>query len=250
MNDLSDIDSLTKQVEQLMQEQQQLLTIVSHDLRSPLNRVFALVQLLQMNASNLTEEQKNYLEKIHLVVADGLAMMRNLVDYRNLEYRVVEIHPETFNASDVVESSTKNFKSIAEKKDIELVTECDPDLTVTTDKQCLTRVIDNLLANAVKFSPTGKKIWVRADTFFNNHLKIEVQDEASGFSKEETAKLFQKFQKLSARPTAGESSTGLGLFVAQSMAEKIGGKITCTTKEKVGSTFSVELPKTINQSNR
>lgn len=250
MNDLSDTDSLTRQVEQLMQEQQQLLTIVSHDLRSPLNRVFALVQLLQMNATNLTEEQKNYLEKIHLVVADGLAMMRNLVDYRNLEHRVIELHPETFNASDLMESCVRNFKSIADKKDITLEVECEANLMVVSDKQCLTRVIDNLLANAVKFSPAGKKVWVRADTLFIHHLKIDIQDEASGFSKEEAARLFQKFQKLSPRPTAGESSTGLGLFVAQAMAEKIGGKISCSTKEKVGSTFSVELPKTINQSNR
>lgn len=233
-----------------MQEQQQLLTIVSHDLRSPLNRVFALVQLLQMNDTNLTIEQKNFLEKMHLVVADGLAMMRNLVDYRNLEYRIIELHPETFNASEVVESCAKNFKSIADKKDIELHLECEANLSVTTDKQCLVRVIDNLLANAVKFSSPGKKVGIRAETLFNHHVRIEVQDEAQGFSVEEKAKLFQKFQKLSARPTAGESSTGLGLFVAQSMAEKIGGKIRCITKESVGSAFTVEFPKTINQSNK
>src|SRR6478752_3661657 len=113
MNDLSDIDNLIKQVDDLTREQQKVLSIVSHDLRSPLNRVFALTQLIQMNATNLTAEQKDYLEKIHLTVADGLAMMRNLVDYRNLEYRDTELHPETLNAGDLVESCVKNFTSIA-----------------------------------------------------------------------------------------------------------------------------------------
>src|SRR5688572_27659477 len=166
MNDLSDIDSLLKQVKDLNREQQQVLSIISHDLRSPLNRVFALTQLIQMSATNLTADQKDYLEKIHLTIADGLAMMRNLVDYRNLEYRTIELHPETFNAGDLFESCVKSFASIAQKKDIDLSMECEANLTVTTDRQCLTRVIDNLLGNAVKFSGRGKKIVVRADTLF------------------------------------------------------------------------------------
>lgn len=250
MNDLSDIDSLLKQVKDLTLEQQQVLSIISHDLRSPLNRVFALVQLIQMNATNLTADQKDYLEKIHLTVADGLAMMRNLVDYRNLEYRTIELHPETFNAGELVESYVRNFNNIAVKKDITLTVTCEPNLQVVTDKQCFTRVVDNLLSNAVKFSARGKKITVHADTLFINHLKIEIQDEANGIAKDDVPKLFQKFQKLSNLPTAGESSTGLGLFIAQSMAEKIGGKIKCTTTAGVGSIFSVELPKRIDQPNK
>ncbi len=250
MNDLSDIDSLTKQVEELIREKQHVISIVSHDLRSPLNRIFALTQLLQMDSSNLTADQKNYLEKMHLIIADGLAMMRNLVDYRNLKYRTIDLLPETFNAGELVEACVRNFKPIATKKSIELEVACENNLMVTTDKQCLSRVIDNLLSNAIKFSVPGKKIQIQADTLFTNHLKIEVQDEARGFSSDEIPKLFHKFQKLSVRPTAGESSTGLGLFIAKSMAEKIGGKITCTTTEGVGSIFSVELPKTIDQSNK
>ncbi|HEU5291524.1 MAG TPA: HAMP domain-containing sensor histidine kinase [Cyclobacteriaceae bacterium] len=250
MNDLTDIDSLLKQVKDLTHEQHQVLSIISHDLRSPLNRVFALIQLIQMNETNLTPEQKDYLEKIHLTIADGLAMMRNLVDYRNLEYRTIELHPETFNAGDLIDSCVKGFSNIATRKDIVVTVECEPNLNVTTDKQCLTRVIDNLLGNAVKFSDRGKKITVRADILSIHHLKIEVQDEANGIDKDELSKLFHKFQKLSNLPTAGESSTGLGLFIAKSMAEKIGGKITCKTRAGVGSNFSVELPKTINQLNK
>jgi len=250
MNDLSDIDSLLQQVKDLTREQQQVLSIISHDLRSPLNRVFALTQLIQMSATNLTAEQKDYLEKIHLTIADGLAMMRNLVDYRNLEYRTIELHPETFNAGDLIESCVKNFESIAAKKSIKLALECEANLIVITDRQCLTRVIDNLLANAVKFSDRSKKIIVRAGTLSTHHFKIEVQDEANGIAHDEFPLLFHKFQKLSNLPTAGESSTGLGLFIAKSMAEKIGGEIACTTTAKVGSIFSVELPKKINHPNK
>jgi signal transduction histidine kinase len=250
MEDLSYTDQLHKQIEELTRGQQQVLSIISHDLRSPLNRVFALTQLIQMNATNLTMEQKDFLEKIHLTVADGLAMMRNLVDYRNLEYRTIELHPETFNAGELVESCAKNFTAIAVKKKIELTVICENNLVVITDKQCLTRVIDNLLSNAIKFSPPGKKVTVRANTHAVDDLQVEIQDEANGFSKNEVPQLFQKFQKLSAVPTAGESSTGLGLFIAKSMVEKIGGKITCSTTEKVGSVFAAAVPKKINYPNK
>lgn len=237
----SHIDILSKQVEALMREKQQVISIVSHDLRSPLNRLFALIQLLQMDTQNLSDQQKDYLEKMHLVIADGLAMMRNLVDYRNLEYRTIDIRIEPIHMLEFVKTTIKNFRPIAEKKGIELIGEGGVDTLINSDKQCLHRVLDNLLSNALKFSSRGKKVWVRLIPVSSDKIKIEIEDEARGFLSTDLAKLFQKFQKLTARPTAGESSTGLGLFIAKSMAEKISGEITCTTTEGIGSVFTVEL---------
>jgi len=76
----SDVDSLIRQIEELNREKRELISLVSHDLRSPLNRAFALSELLLMDQESLTEFQKDYLEKMRLVIADGLTMMRNLVD--------------------------------------------------------------------------------------------------------------------------------------------------------------------------
>ena len=237
-------DTLSQKVEELTRENKHVLSIVSHDLRSPLNRIFALIQLVQMGGDNLSPEQNDYLEKMHLIVADGLAMMRNLVDYRNIEYRTIDLHPETLNISELITRTIKNFSSIAAKKNIQLLATYENDLVITTDKLCIERVLDNLIANGLKFSPPGKKITIRA-IIESDILKISVQDEVGGFLPEEQPKIFQKFQKLSARPTAGESSTGLGLFVAQSMANKIGGNISFSIIEKQGSIFSVEIPKSI-----
>jgi len=236
------IAELEKKVEDLVLEKQRVISIVSHDLRSPLNRLFALIQLMQMDINGLSDQQKDYLEKMHLVIADGLSMMRNLVDYRNLEYRAIDTRIEPVNITEFVRTSVKNFKSIAEKKGIELLEEYENNLTINTDKQCVHRVLDNILSNALKFSSAGKKVWVRLSSMPSHQIKIEIQDEARGFLANDLTKLFQKFQKLAARPTAGESSTGLGLFVAKSMAEKINGKISCKSTEGVGSVFSVVLP--------
>lgn len=243
MDETPDIQTLTEKIDELTREKQHVLSIISHDLRSPLNRIFALIRLTQMVGDNLTEEQKDYLEKMHLIVADGLAMMRNLVDYRNLEYRDIDIMVESINVGDQIETSIKNFKSVAVKKNISFGGVREKDLILTSDKQCVGRIIDNLIGNAIKFSDPGTTVSINTESISNDRFKIEVKDEASGFVEEEIPKIFQKFQKLSARPTAGESTTGLGLYIAQSMAGKIGGKISYSAREGGGSVFTADLPK-------
>src|SRR5689334_18954553 len=90
-------ESLHKKIDELEREKQQIISLVSHDIKAPLNRIFALVQLMQMDNENLTDEQRSFLDKMHLVVADGLGLIRNLVDYRNLEYRKSELLIEKVN---------------------------------------------------------------------------------------------------------------------------------------------------------
>lgn len=239
----SDIDSLIRQIEALTLEKQQLISLVSHDLRSPLNRAFALSELLLMDQKGLTEYQKDYLEKMRLVIADGLAMMRNLVDYRNLEFRNVDIRPEKINVREFLDKLIREFQSIADKKEVTIqTTHADQDLFITSDKQCLDRVLSNLLSNALKFSKPGKKVLIRTAKKSDQTVQIELEDEIGGFSAEEEKTLFSKFKKYKAQPTGNESSTGLGLFVAHAMAERIGGTIACQTIETMGSTFIVTLP--------
>lgn len=239
----SDIDSLIQQIEALNREKQQLISLVSHDLRSPLNRAFALSELLLMDQEGLNEFQKDYLERMRLVIADGLAMMRNLVDYRNLEFRSIDIMPEKINVREFLDRLIREFKSIANKKEITLqITHTDQDLWITSDKQCLDRVLGNLISNALKFSKPGKKILIRTAKKSDQSIHVEIEDEIGGFSKEEEKTLFTKFKRYKAQPTGNESSTGLGLFIAASMAERIGGTITYHTTETIGSTFVVTLP--------
>jgi signal transduction histidine kinase len=243
-----DVESLKKTIEDLDKERQQIISIVSHDIKAPLNRVFALVQLLHLGEENFTTDQQQYLDKIHQVVADGLSMIRNLVDYRNLEYRKIEIHEEEININNFMISTVRNFKALAGKKNINIHINAIGEAIIISDNQCLNRVADSLLSNAIKFSPEGKEIFVNVK-IENSHIEISIRDEARGFTAEDMNKMFSKFQKLSAKPTSGESTTGLGLYIAKKMLDKINGKITCETKEGLGSTFTVILPKKSVQHN-
>jgi signal transduction histidine kinase len=194
-----------------------------------------------MDESKLSENQQDYINKIHQVVADGLSLIRNLVDYRNLEYRKREIILEQIDLSQLVLSAVKRVKTLAEKK--ELVFHCDiePDLIITSDNSFVNRAIDNVLSNAIKFSTNAKAIEVSLKRE-NGHNFIKIKDEAGGLTEEDMRNLFHKFQKLSCKPTAGESTTGLGLYITKSMLNRIGGKIQCVTKEGEGSTFIIDLP--------
>ena len=239
------IASLQKQLDELNREKQQIISLVSHDIKAPLNRVFALVQLFQMEGDNLTEDQKDYLTKMHLVVADGLNMIRNLVDYRNLEYRRIEIIPEELDLVQVVRLIVQNFSALAAIKKIKLIFKSPESLPIKTDNHCVVRSIENLIANGLKFSQEGKSVVIQLSG--NEHdVKISVQDEAGGFTKDDLEKMYGKFQKLSALPTAGESTTGLGLLIVKLMLGKIKGEIQCLTTPGVGSAFIITLPKTIS----
>lgn len=236
-----DTEELLRQIEALQEEKRQLVSIVSHDIKSPLNRLYALVQLMQLVGDNLTQEQKDYLEKMHIVVADGLDMIRNLVDYRNIENNRIELFPEDLNMQSIIQQTVKNFSGIASKKGITLLVDSE-NIKLRTDRQCLQRAVDTILSNALKFSFEGKKIWIKTHQSKPGTATIAIRDEALGFKPDEVPHLFEKFRKFSARPTGGESSTGLGLFIAKSMTEKIGGSISCMNEEGVGATFIIEVP--------
>lgn len=244
--DAERIKLLEKTIEEINREKQQIISIVSHDIKAPLNRIFALVQLLHMDESNLTADQHQYLDKVHQVVADGLGMIRNLVDYRDLEYRSIETHPEEIDITGLVKTAVRNYDSLAEKKSIQITLNADENVLLTTDGQCLGRVLDALLSNAIKFSKEGKHVWVRLKNG-DDCIAITVKDEARGFTAEDKQRLFHKFQKLSAKPTSGESSTGLGLFIAKKMLDTIHGEIQCDTQEGIGSIFTVTLPARVNR---
>jgi signal transduction histidine kinase len=229
-------------IHELLFEKQQLLSLVSHDLKGPFNRVFALTQLLQNSSDNLQNEQKDYLGKMHGVIADGLAMIRNLMDYQKLEGKGIDLNPEKLNFSSVIGVLIRNYKVLAGKKNIELHLEMPPAMMLHADKYSVHRILDNLLSNALKFSSENKNVFIKAhdDGLWIN---VDVRDEGPGISEEDQAKLFTKFQTLSAIPTGGETATGLGLAVAKAFADKMKAELSCNSVLGQGSIFTLKIRK-------
>lgn len=226
---------------QLNFEKQQAIRVVSHDLKGPFNRIFALVQLMDMSGS-LSDDQKEYLGKIHQITVDGLNMVRNLLDNRKLEDKRMEMVPEELNLSAITHSLIKSYRTLAAKKNIALLFEAPEEIKIFSDRNFITRILENLLSNAIKFSPPEKTVFIIINEKQDQWI-VNIRDEGPGISAEDQKKLFQKFQPLSARPTGGESSTGLGLWIVKSLIEKAGGEVTCYSAVGVGTTFEARFKK-------
>ena len=224
----------------LNSEKHLIIGVVSHDLKGPFNRIFALIQLFNLSNKNLTDEQKEYVGRIHQTAVDGLNMVRNLLDTRKLEDRGMDMTLESIHLEPFVDSFIKSYKAVADEKKIELVFQSPTDINVIADRLFLNRVLDNLLSNAVKFSMPHKKVIVSLDKK-NDQVHLSVKDEGPGISKEDQKRLYQKFQRLSAKPTAGESSTGLGLSIVKALTEKMGGTIECESNGEEGAKFILSL---------
>jgi signal transduction histidine kinase len=136
----------------------------------------------------------------------------------------------------------KNYKVLAEKKNIVLHDDIAPSLMVYYDRYYSNRIFDNLLSNAIKFSAEGKNVFIKASED-GAWVSVAVSDEGPGISEEDQNKLYEKFQTLSARPTAGETSTGIGLSVAKALADKTGAQLMCSSHTGEGTTFTVRIRK-------
>lgn len=225
----------------LNSEKQLIIGVVSHDLKGPFNRIFALIQLLNLSGKNLSEEQKDYVGRIHQIAVDGLNMVRNLLDTRKLEDRGMDMTLEPIQLEPFVDAFIKNYRAVADEKKIEIIFQSPTDISVIADRLFLNRVLDNLLSNAVKFSKPNKKVTVSIDTK-EDQVHLIIKDEGPGINEEDQKKLYMKFQRLTAKPTAGESSTGLGLSIVKALTEKMEGSIRCESQGE-GAKFIVTLKK-------
>ena len=118
-----------------------------------------------------------------------------------------------------------------------------PVLYVVADASVLAQVIENLLSNALKFSPPGKVILVSV-TSGPTHVECRIQDQGPGFTAEDKARMFRRYVRLSARPTGGEPSTGLGLSIVRKLVRAMDGELICESNPGEGATFIVRLPLT------
>ena len=240
---LAELNKKSEELKDLVNQNQQIISLVSHDLKGPFNRIFALVQLLNLTSQNLSDEQREYMDKIHQIVADGLGMMRNLLDNRKLEDKGITIGHEKLNLSALLQTLVKNYEILASKKRIALHYQSDVTVMLASDKSYLNRIFENLLSNALKFSESGKNIYVNLSEK-ESGIEVSVRDEGPGIPPEDQLKLYHKFQRLTPRPTAGESSTGLGLWIVKTVVEKLDGSIDCESEVGVGTIFTVRLKRT------
>lgn len=223
----------------LNREKTEFLAIAAHDLRNPLTTIVSYAQLLQSESS--PEDVLTFSKAISAAGTRMRDLLKKLLDASAIEEGRFTCTIERCEVSDLITESLAHNRMHAEQKGIELVIETAADLAVRADHSTTVQVLDNLVSNAIKYSPLHTTVRVHV-TPENGSVIIAVTDEGPGISVDDQKKLFRKFVRLSARPTAGESSTGLGLSIVRKLVEAMSGTIECRSELGRGSTFLLHLP--------
>jgi signal transduction histidine kinase/Tfp pilus assembly protein PilF len=237
-------------LEELHREKDGLVGIVAHDLRSPLNRISGLANLVSM-CDESTDEQKMMLNIIQNVCNDGNNLIRDLLDINQYE-NSKQLDLRDLDIIQFVTDALKNYNQLAKAKGLTLHFEYDRDMRpqMITDRECLVRIFDNLLTNAIKFSPFNRNVFIQLVVREDKNLSLRIKDEGPGFHADDLPHLFKKFKKLSARPTGGEPSTGLGLSIVKLLTEDLGGEIFVKNASEGGAEVTLIFPLTIDNENR
>jgi len=228
------------QLTELNQEKNLLMGVVAHDLKAPLGHI---TMLLEIEASEKDSEQsKKHFEMINKSIAKQNEMITRILNIGSM-YKA-KLHPEieSINLSAHLTKVLSSFDMDANKKNIRVLFENDQECWALGDENYIIQIFENLISNAIKFSPQGKSIVVKIEENYDN-FKIYFIDEGPGIGVEDQKKLFSPYQKLTAKPTGGENSTGLGLAIAKKYIDAINGLIWCESKINEGAIFIVQLQK-------
>jgi len=230
-----------ERLREMNDEKNEFMGIAAHDLRSPLNAIKGYSEMV-LEDQGLGKENAELVGKIHEAAARMAEMVQNLLDANRIERGEMKLNLAPTEISGLLASVVEGQRprAAAKQQTIQFENETPP-VTAMVDPLVMVQVLENLLSNAVKYSPPGKNIFVRLKKQAMAH-RIEVQDEGPGLSVEDQKRLFGKFARLSAKPTGGEHSTGLGLSIVKKMAEAMRGKVWCESELGHGAIFILELP--------
>ena len=225
----------------LDQEKNNLIKILAHDLRTPINHVQGLAHILLLSNESLPEDQKTIIRNISDASVRLTKMITNILDIDAIENDRVKIFMDEVSISSLVRQVVKSFDKQALKKNIYLsFTSTKEDLLIKGDSLFLIQIFENLLSNAIKFSENGKSVETTV-TGEDGKVVIRVRDHGPGLTEDDLQLLFKKFKRLSARPTGGESSMGLGLSIVKKYVELMEGRVWCESEHGQGATFIIEF---------
>jgi len=230
------------QLRQLAEDKDELLGILAHDLKNYLGGMNMSAQLLvgqlkSQGNGRITQLSENILRSSE----QSLAFVKGFLANTAAEHRLV-LKPGSFNPATVAAGVVRQYLEVARHKNLEILTSFPArPILAFGDALALDQVLDNLLSNALKFSPPDKKIQlsIRAAGL---QVECVVRDEGPGFTAEDQAQMFRRYKRLSARPTAGEPCTGLGLSIVRKLVQAMNGEIRCDSTPGEGAVFTVLLP--------
>ncbi|MBN1116938.1 MAG: hybrid sensor histidine kinase/response regulator [Bacteroidales bacterium] len=225
----------------LNQTKDKFLSIIGHDIKTPVGNIVSLGELLLNSGDELEEEQKTEL-LIDIIESgrQGIWLLENLLSWTRLQTGKIILEPVQIIIEDVVVNNKKFIQPVADRKSISLVYQCDEDLKVFSDLTIINTIIRNLLSNAVKFTPQNGEIKILARKSGDDKICISVIDNGVGISKERLNTIFGGPGQ-STPGTQNEKGSGIGLSLVKELCDLIGAAITVESELGTGTNFTVCL---------
>ncbi|TVQ10517.1 MAG: hypothetical protein EA364_12145 [Balneolaceae bacterium] len=236
----AEISRKNRQLQQLNRDNDTLVSVIVHDLRNPLSGLLGAIELVQMNLDSDAESS----ELLALAYDNGRRLksqIDELLEVTSIDKKNINGESVVIPVQPTVQDVLKIYRHSADKKSICIEEQLQP-LLVSTHKDYLVRIIDNLVSNAIKYSPKGATISVNTSFIGASYWQLEVQDEGPGFNDWDKENLFKLFGRLSGKPTGNEVSTGLGLYTVKMLVDKLNGTISLESEPGKGSTFICRFP--------
>lgn len=219
------------------------LANVSHELRTPISMLQGYSEAIIDDIAQTAEEKK---ELAQIIYDESLRMGRlvnELLDLARIESGNYELQYCNANVNDMINKVMRKFTSIAKELDIELINEVSDEINeISIDADRIEQVLTNLIDNAIRHTPKGGEINIRAKLKSNDKLLLEIQDTGVGIPEEDLPFVFERFYKVDKARTRGHSGTGLGLSIVKNIIQAHVGNILVTSKSGQGTTFSILLP--------
>lgn len=238
----AELNSLNEQLFALNQTKNRFIGVVAHDLQNPITNLRMLAAKFRKTAEMLTPRQTQWVEEIDETARHMGELIQQTLDVNRIERNANAPQCTDLDVLPLLAELLNRFTYLAERKTIRLRFLSEPsEGRAFTDPAYLIEIVENLISNAIKFSPVGKTVRLRVHSD-ETALQIAVSDEGPGVPPDEQARLFGRFVILSPRPTAGESSSGLGLSIAKEYADQIGASLHYDNRPGAGATFVLRLP--------
>ncbi|MCD6565942.1 MAG: PAS domain-containing protein, partial [Bacteroidales bacterium] len=231
-----------QQLRELNTTKDKFFSIIGHDLRSPFNSIIGFSELINKEAKGLDiSEIENYAGIISSSAGHTLKLLNNLLEWARMQQGRIVFKSGQLVLNELTKEVLELVADSAGKKSISLINSVKPGISVNADKNMLKTILRNLVSNAIKFTHTGGKVEVSAESK-EKEIQVSVSDTGVGIKQENIKELFRIDSEFSTQGTNNEKGTGLGLILCKEFVEKHGGKIGVESKEEKGSTFNFSLP--------
>jgi signal transduction histidine kinase len=237
-----------KRLRELDRLKDEFLSLVSHELRTPLTSIRGYLELvLDEEAGDINDEQRRFLKAVERNSLRLLRLVGDLLFVAQVDAGRLTLERAEVDVSALAADCVEAARPVADQKSIDLFLETGPTEPLLADRGRLAQVLDNLVSNALKFTPEGGRVVLRAEVV-DDHAVLEVEDSGMGIPADEQPRLFERFFRAATATEQAIPGTGLGLAIVKAIVEAHGGRILVQSTQDAGSTFRVELPLSVEES--